>query len=150
MKIKHLKYFLLFLILNCALFLPAQTLQFQNLTMADGLSHSSVQSIGQDKYGFIWVGTHNGLNVYDGIRFKHFFSDNKDETSLAGSNITDMVFDEDSVWIGTRTGLCKMDVKTKSCRRIDLGENIEVRTLFLEKNKNVLWEGTVSVSSPIL
>ncbi len=112
--------------------------------MADGLSHSSIQSIGQDKYGFIWVGTQNGLNIYDGIRFKHFFSDAKDETSLSGSNITNLLFDKDSVWIATRTGLCIMDVKTKFCRRIDLGENIEVRTLFLEKNKNILWVGAVS------
>lgn len=112
--------------------------------MADGLSHSSIQSIGQDKYGFIWVGTQNGLNIYDGIRFKHFFPVLSDEKSLIGNNITDLVFDEDSVWIATRSGLCKMDIKTKSCKRYDVGNNIDIRTLFLEKNNNILWAGTVS------
>ncbi len=112
--------------------------------MADGLSHSTIQSIGQDKYGFIWVGTHNGLNVYDGIRFKQLFSDAKDDKSLPGNAIADLVFDDDSVWIATRTGLCKMDVKTKSCKRFDLGDNNEIRTLFLEKNKKTLWVGTVT------
>ncbi len=144
MNIKCLKYYLLFIFLNCAIFSSAQLIQFQNLTMADGLSQSMIQSIGQDKHGFIWVGTQNGLNVYDGIRFKYFFSDAKDETSLPGSNITDLLFDDDSVWIATRNGLAKMDIKTKSCKRYDFGENIDIRTLFLEKNKNILWVGTIS------
>ena len=144
MKIKHLKYFLLFLILNCGLFSSAQFLQFQNLTMADGLSHSTIQSIGQDKYGFIWVGTENGLNIYDGIQFRHFFSVPENKTSIPGNIITDMIFEGDSVWLSTRNGLCKMDVISKKCKRIDIGDNRDVRTLFLEKNKRILWVGTNS------
>lgn len=112
--------------------------------MVDGLSHSTIQCIGQDKHGFIWVGTQNGLNIYDGIRFKHFFPVLSDEKSLIGNTITELVFDGDSVWIATRSGLCKMDVKTKTCKRFDLGMNIDIRALFLEKNNNILWVGTVS------
>jgi ligand-binding sensor domain-containing protein len=112
--------------------------------MADGLSHSTVQCIGQDKHGFIWVGTKNGLNIYDGIRFKHLVPVLSDEKSLPGNNITELVFEGDSVWVATRSGLCKMDVKTKSCKRFDLGENIDIRAIFLEHNNNTLWVGTVS------
>ena len=142
MKIKHLKYFLLFLILNCALFSMAQLTQFQNLTMADGLSDSKVHSIGQDKYGFLWLGTGHGLNIYDGIRFRPFFSDSKDKTSIPGNDITEMIFEGDSVWLGTRFGLGLMDAVSKKCTQIDLGLNFDVRTLFLEKDKRILWVGS--------
>ncbi len=141
-KIKYLKYLHLFLILNCAQFSSAQFLQFQNLTMADGLSHSSVQSIGQDKYGFIWVGTNNGLNIFDGIHFKQYFALPDDESSIPGNNISDMLFYDDSVWIGTRNGLCLMDAISKKCVGIDLGENKFIRTLNLESSKRILWVGT--------
>lgn len=144
MKQTQLKYVFLFLILNCALFSSAQLAHFQNITMGDGLSNSFVNSIKQDKYGFIWIGTNNGLNIYDGIQFRHFFSDAKDKTSIPGNNIQKILFDGDSVWVGTRTGLGLMDVISKKCKTIDLGLNTEVRTLLLEKDKRILWVGTNS------
>ncbi len=42
-----------------------QTVSFYNITTADGLSHPRVFTIGQDKFGFIWIGTAEGLNVFD-------------------------------------------------------------------------------------
>ena len=54
--------------------LPAQpsTLNFQHLTPADGLSHSDVLDILQDRRGFIWLATRHGLNRYDGPSFKTY------------------------------------------------------------------------------
>lgn len=110
--------------------------------MADGLSHSTINSIGQDKYGFMWIGSAYGLNIYDGTQFEHYFSDPDNETTPSGNLISDMVFDKDSVWIGTQEGLCLMDVISKKCKRIDIGDNLEVRTLYLDKNTRILWIGT--------
>ena len=45
---------------------------FRHLTTSDGLSHNTVLSFCQDKEGFLWIGTMNGLNRYDGINFKEF------------------------------------------------------------------------------
>ena len=118
--------------------------KFESLTMADGLSASQVYCIGQDRYGLVWVGTGSGLNVYDGTRFRHYFSEEGDETSISGNSIMDMVFSGDSVWIGTRNGLCVMDVKSRKCIRIDLGAIVTVRTLFLDKRSQTLWIGTQS------
>ncbi|MFV0268929.1 MAG: two-component regulator propeller domain-containing protein, partial [Draconibacterium sp.] len=56
--------------------------------------------------------------------------------------MSDMIFEGDSVWIGTRSGLCKMDVQTKKCKKVEIGENNDVRTLFLDRGDQVLWVGT--------
>jgi len=137
-----IKYHLLFIFLCLGSISFAQLVTFQNLTLADGLSHSEIQIIDQDKYGFIWIGTANGLNIYDGIEFKHHFSAPEIETTLSGNSISAIVFDNDSAWIGTRSGLCLMNVISKKCRRIDLGSNNDIRTLYLDRDSKILWIGT--------
>lgn len=138
------KYFLLYVFLLIHSWISAQSLSFENISVGDGISNSQVCSIGQDKYGFIWIGTKNGLNIYDGINFKQYYSNINDLSSLSGNHIEDMVFDDDSVWIATRTGLCKMDIKTKKCKRYSLKGNSTLRTLFLEKDGKTLWIGSAS------
>jgi signal transduction histidine kinase/ligand-binding sensor domain-containing protein/DNA-binding response OmpR family regulator len=117
---------------------------FYNITMADGLSHSLIYTIGQDKYGFMWIGTANGLNVYDGIDFIQFFADPENDKTIPGNNISDLYFEGDSVWVGTRSGLALMHVITKECRKINLGRNTDVRTIYRENNTPFLWVGTQS------
>ncbi len=52
-------------------------LRFQSLSDKDGLSSNTVNVIAQDNIGFMWFGTNNGLNRFDGYRFKQFFHDEK-------------------------------------------------------------------------
>ncbi|WP_152541640.1 hybrid sensor histidine kinase/response regulator transcription factor [Saccharicrinis fermentans] len=137
-----MKYYLLLIFLSISFLASAQLVKFQKLSMGDGLSDSRVRCIGQDRYGFMWLGTSHGLNIYDGTQFRHFFSDAEDSASIPGNDITKMVFQEDSIWLGTRLGLGLMNVVSKECKRIDLGTNFDVRTLFLEKDKSILWVGT--------
>ena len=59
-----------------------QHVDFNHLTVADGLSQSSVTCILQDRKGFMWFGTQDGLNKYDGYKFKIFKNDPSDPTSL--------------------------------------------------------------------
>ncbi|WP_158866243.1 two-component regulator propeller domain-containing protein [Maribellus comscasis] len=110
--------------------------------MADGLSHSIVYSIGQDKYGFMWIGTGNGLNIYDGVRFKQFFFDADDQHTIPSNYVEDFLFEDDSVLIATGAGLCKMDVQSKKCRRIDLGGYRQVRTIYKDPEPGIYWVGT--------
>ena len=56
--------------------------KFRRLDTADGLSNSQVNCIFRDSRGFIWVGTAYGLNRYDGYRFKTFYSNRLDSTSM--------------------------------------------------------------------
>jgi signal transduction histidine kinase/ligand-binding sensor domain-containing protein/DNA-binding response OmpR family regulator len=62
--------------------------KFRQLTIDNGLSHNQVNAIYKDKLGFVWIGTHAGLNRFDGNRIRSFFSDSRDTTTLASSSIS--------------------------------------------------------------
>ncbi len=81
------------------------TLSFEHLTVEDGLSHGSVHDILQDDRGFIWFGTEDGLNRYDGYRITVFNHDPSNPNSLASSNFGKMHQDADGyLWLGTWGG----------------------------------------------
>lgn len=78
--------------------------------MRDGLSDDYVTEIVQDKNGFIWLGTSNGLNRYDGRRIKQFFHEPGNPNSLISSRIWEMLVDDNNrIWINTPEGLCCYD-----------------------------------------
>src|SRR5690242_4679566 len=75
------------------------------LGIDQGLSNNSVRCIYQDHRGFIWIGTYDGLNRYDGYQFKIFRNNFKSNLSLVNNWIN--AINEDSkgnLWIGTRQG----------------------------------------------
>ncbi|NNF59584.1 MAG: hypothetical protein HKN04_15215, partial [Rhodothermaceae bacterium] len=82
---------------------------FDRLHSADGLSHNTVQTIHQDRDGFMWFGTLDGLNRYDGYEFIVYRHHPADSTSLSSSIIRSLHEDEDgTLWVGTQAGLCRM------------------------------------------
>ena len=81
-------------------------LQFEHITVKDGLSSNSVTAIAQDHQGFIWVGTSNGLNRYDGYRFKTYFHSNSDSNSLVNNDVQRLYCDKKGrLWISTEDGV---------------------------------------------
>ncbi len=79
---------------------------FEHLTSDNGLSRNSVSSIMQDKYGFMWFGTWNGLNKYNGYDFKVYKSDLKDSSSISNNRINHIFKDSTgALWIETIDGL---------------------------------------------
>ena len=79
---------------------------FKHLTVQDGLSRSWVKCIFQDHIGYLWVGTSDGLNRYDGISFKTYKYKPDDSLSINHNNI--IVIHEDqkkNLWVGTQAGL---------------------------------------------
>ncbi|HEY6435238.1 MAG TPA: two-component regulator propeller domain-containing protein, partial [Ignavibacteriaceae bacterium] len=62
-------------------------LKFEHISIEHGLSQSTVHSIIQDKYGFIWIGTEDGLNRYDGYNFIVYRNDREDPNSIASNQI---------------------------------------------------------------
>ena len=85
--------------------LTGGTLRFDHLGLENGLSQSSVHVILQDRLGFIWFGTEDGLNRYDGKEFKIFRPDPYVEDSISDRWITSIIEDQQGyLWIGTRLG----------------------------------------------
>ncbi|MCF8366385.1 MAG: hypothetical protein K9H16_11425 [Bacteroidales bacterium] len=118
---------------------------FQKLTNDDGLSQGTINCIAQDQKGFIWIGTNDGLNRYDGYEFLIFRHDIHDSTSLRSNNINQILVDEAGIlWIGTEKGLNRFDPAIGKFERISnthLNQNEAITALTLDKNNN-LWIGT--------
>jgi len=85
---------------------PFPALNFTHITSLDGLSSDMTRCVAEDHQGFIWIGTYNGLNRYDGYRFKQYFHDEKDLNSLPGNEIQDIHCDRQGrLWITTSLGI---------------------------------------------
>src|SRR6187397_548127 len=99
-------YCLLFLIITPAI-LCSQDSRFriEQITTRDGLSQNSVYSILQDSRGFMWFGTRDGLDKYDGYTFLSYRHDPLDSTSISDYVITAIAEDSvGSIWAGTSAG----------------------------------------------
>ena len=94
-------------ILNFPSVLPAQRIDisFKRLTIKDGLSQSSAYCIFQDSRGFVWIGTEDGLNKYDGYEFKVYKNDPENFCSLS-YNFVKAIYEDKSgtLWFGTYGG----------------------------------------------
>lgn len=78
---------------------------YRHLTTSDGLSNSNVNCIAQDSYGFVWIGTNNGLNRYDGYTITSYFSDANDGCHLLSDEILALFTDShNQIWVGTTLG----------------------------------------------
>ncbi|HSK12392.1 MAG TPA: two-component regulator propeller domain-containing protein, partial [Phnomibacter sp.] len=101
-----MKWLLLIQLFFCVTALSQRpSLYFEKITEQDGLSHNKVNCILQDQRGFIWLGTDDGLNRYDGKHFIQFHNIPGDTTTLSGNIITDILEDKEGVlWIATADG----------------------------------------------
>ncbi len=151
-----LKQFILFLLLQLT-FLNVygqqaaklqKSLKFQHYSLNEGLSQSSVLSILHDNMGFLWFGTRDGLNKFDGHSFKTYRYDSKNKNSLSSSFIKTVFQDkQDNLWVGTSSGLNKYSPLEDNFERISLSENkniaanIEIRSI-VQADSSHLWLGT--------
>ena len=84
--------------------------QFTSISVAEGLSQSTAQSILLDKKGKLWIGTKNGLNSYTGQNLKIFKSHPNDRYSLPSNHIIHLTQDSlNDIWISTRQGMVRYD-----------------------------------------
>ena len=100
-------------------FSPAlDNIQFENFDVNDGLSQSALTSILQDSKGFLWIGSGDGLNRYDGKTFAIFYSDRTDSTALSSSLISKLLEDsEGCIWVATENGLNRFDWSTETFKQ---------------------------------
>ena len=86
-------------------------IQFQRMTVEDGLSQSTINAIIQDSKGYIWIGTNDGLDRYDGHEIKSYNPYKDINTQLSSNYITSLGEDSKGyIWVGTNDGVSKIDV----------------------------------------
>jgi len=108
----------LILVLTTLLPVRAQEVSFRHLSVEDGLSQNTINCIYQDVYGFLWFGTQDGLNCYDGFNFTVYRSKADDSASLSHNWIWDIIEDDlNNLWIATWDGLTQYDRTSKTFRR---------------------------------
>src|SRR6476469_4351425 len=93
--------------LACAISLPGSAtppLAVQRYSLEEGLSQQGVNAIAQDAEGFMWFGTEDGLNRFDGYEFRQMRHARGDATTLPNGWIYSLVPSEDGLWIGTDGG----------------------------------------------
>ncbi|MBM3176793.1 MAG: hypothetical protein FJZ78_02195 [Bacteroidetes bacterium] len=115
----HLKLVLAIIFCAIAGALSAQQHALRYYTVKEGLSQNSVTALFRDSRGFLWVGTQDGLNRFDGSEFTRFRHDGNDESSISDQYITSIYEDvRGLLWIGTRNGVNTFDWSTQKFRRI--------------------------------
>ncbi|TAK66876.1 MAG: hypothetical protein EPO24_01035 [Bacteroidetes bacterium] len=132
--------------------------QIEHLSVEQGLSQGSVWCIHQDKEGFLWFGTQDGLNRYDGITMKEYRNNPLDTTTLSDNFVTAIAEDPDgNLWVGTKNGLNKLSKTAHQNRRYfphsnnpDV-HNSSITSLLIERetvsdtnSALIIWVGTLS------
>ncbi len=135
-----------------ATFAQTSTYKFERLSIKDGLSHSNVYTIIQDKSGYMWFGTQDGLNKYDGYEFTIYRHEPSNPNSLSTGNFGKIFQDTSGIfWFGTfGGGIDKFDPKTNKftnySNQIDNYKSLSNNqiTFFHRDKEGILWVGTAS------
>ncbi len=118
---------------------PIQNLRFERISVEHGLSHSTVNCILQDSRGFMWFGTDDGLNKYDGYTFTVYRHTPDDPRSLSDNQVLSLFEDASGVlWVGTDGGLNQFRRDSGQFIRYDAGDFQNV-TDEPEEYRNVVW-----------
>ena len=104
---------LLLISINAPILTYASEFMFYKLTTSDGLSQTSISSIYQDSSDYIWIGTKNGLNRYNGFDFEIYNKGFSEKRNIIDNYITCLNEDlNNNLWVGTYDGLSKINLKT--------------------------------------
>src|SRR5207253_2149128 len=97
----HLLFLIFFSLYASNFYAQDDTLYFRHFSVNEGLSNRNVSSVIQDSLGFMWYGTQEGLNKFDGYKFVPFKHDPKNKNSLIGDDISCLSVEKSGmIWIG--------------------------------------------------
>ena len=147
-----LLYFLIVLtacVFPCKSFSQKSILQFDHLGTVDGLSQSNVLCILQDSRGFMWFGTADGLNKYDGYKFTVYKHDPLNFKSIAGNYIINISESKNGdIWIAAGEGLCRYNRNTENFTTYRNDPNNpnslcnDIINVVKQDSKGMIWIGT--------
>lgn len=125
---------------------------FRHFSVENGLPQNTVSCIFQDRQGFMWFGTKDGLSRYDGYTFRNFRHDNADKSSI-GNNFIRCIFqgEAEALWVGTDRGVYIYHPETEDFSRFNLQTSSgiaiekEVNDIKSDKDGNIWfsvdWQG---------
>ncbi|MWB94098.1 response regulator [Flavobacterium sp. GA093] len=128
----------LFCLLFLSTTLSSQEYYFKHYKVENGMSNNSVLASIQDKDGFLWFGTKDGLNRFDGYHFKTFRSGANPKTSLGINYIQSLHEFKNYIWVGTDKGLYSYDKKLEKFTFINEAINNRINDIENDQ-KNNLW-----------
>ena len=131
--------------------MPGSIIRFERLTIEDGLSQNAGLAIFQDSKGYLWIGTQDGLNRYDGFTFKVFKNDSDDPNSISYNSVLSITEDQAGyLWVGTwGGGLNRFDPATETFVRYRYDPNEpsslshDTVTSIKQDSSGALWVGTL-------
>lgn len=143
MFLNKLNFVALLFILFCLKSFPVE-LNFKYYKVEDGLSSNTVYTVLQDSKGFMWFGTENGLNRFDGYTFTVYHNIPRNKNSLINNYVYSLVEDEQEVlWIGTERGISLFDLNKKIFSPLTLitkkGTSVKGRIQNLISNNGKIW-----------
>ena len=119
----------------------AQDYSFKNYKAENGLSHNTVLCSLQDERGFVWFGTKDGLNRFDGYTFKHFRKDSQQANSL-GSNFIECISEYNNlILVGTDNGLYIYDESKETFQLVKQSLNLPILDIESDNDGNIWFIG---------
>ncbi|MGL5756465.1 MAG: ligand-binding sensor domain-containing protein [Paraclostridium sp.] len=122
-----------------------ESINFKNITIDDGLSQGTVQALMQDSKGRIWIGSNDGLNMYNGYEFKIYTQKKDQEKGIVNNYILDIEEDnEGNIWVATIGGISKINTENdtisnyyqgKSCGNLS---NNNIYTILISKSGDII------------
>jgi signal transduction histidine kinase/ligand-binding sensor domain-containing protein/CheY-like chemotaxis protein len=149
--IKRFAFIGIIVFLFLPLFSQSGLFRFQSLTVKEGLTNNWANCVIRDHQGFLWVGTREGLNRYDGYKFTQYLNRTNDSTSVSNNHISCLFVDsEGELWVGTAfNGLNRYDRTqdrfiryTFAADCADCISSDNIQTIF-EDQQNRIWIGTL-------
>jgi ligand-binding sensor domain-containing protein/signal transduction histidine kinase len=138
-KINLKKLVIFLLLLFTAQLLPAQPYYFKRYQVEDGLSNNAVLCSLQDRNGFMWFGTKDGLNRFDGYSFKVYRYDADNSKTIGGSFIQCLAEDKDGLlWVGTENGIYSYNDATETFKPLESSPHKLIRSIMFDQDHN-LW-----------
>ncbi|MCC4211994.1 hybrid sensor histidine kinase/response regulator transcription factor [Leeuwenhoekiella parthenopeia] len=139
---KKLLSVLVFCIIAVGVF--GQRMHFKALTVQDGLSQHDVSAILQDSEGFVWIGTYDGLNRFDGFEVNSFFHENNNSSSLSSNRISCLFEDNKKrIWAGTDGyGLNYYSLEDGKINRVAVPENFGIINDIVQDRKGNIFVAT--------
>ncbi len=131
-------------------YIAGQNFSFEHLTTEQGLSQSTVNAILQDQKGFVWIGTGDGLDKFDGYSIERYSHENNNKKSISKNAVLSLYEDSEGfIWVGTYGGgLNKFDFSTQTFTHFETNSgqsnslsNNQVFEIF-EDSEGIFWLGT--------